>query len=102
MGYRSAAGTLRLAAVGERTAGGPGGADGLVFALAAARGTGTFRPFGRLVLGRPVPAGDPDVRFDAVRRPPPGLRPDGPMARLRAPSYARARAGRDADGTGRL
>jgi hypothetical protein len=103
MGYRSAAGTLRLAAIGERTAGGSAdGGNGLVFALAAARGSGTFRPFGRLVLGAQVPAGDPDVRFDAVRRPPPGLRPDGPMARLRAPSYARARAGRDPDGAGRL
>jgi hypothetical protein len=37
---------------------------------------------------------DPDVRFDAVAHPPPGLVPDGPMARFRAPAYARARAAR--------
>jgi len=104
MGYRSRAGTVRLAAVGERTAGGRGDrrADGLVFLLAATCGPGPGRPFARLVLHEPVPAGDPDVRFDAVRRPPPGLRTDGPMARLRAPSYARARAERDPDGAGRL
>lgn len=92
MGYRGAAGTVRLAAVGERTA--AGGATGLVYVLAAARGTGPWRPFARLTLGAPVPAGDPDVRFDAVRRPPPGLVADGPMARLRAPAYARARSAR--------
>ena len=108
MGYRSAAGTLRLAAVGERTAGDGDdravldGAGGLVFVLAVRRGAGPWRPFARLVLGPVVPSGDPDVRFDAVRRPPPGLVADGPMARLRTPSYARARAGRDHDGAGRL
>ena len=102
MGYRSAAGTLRLAAVAERTAGGrtDGVASGLVLVLAAASGPAPWRTFARLVLGDPVAAGDPDVRFDAVRRPPPGLLPDGPMARLRAPSYLRARVGRDADGSG--
>ena len=96
MGYRSTAGTLRLTAVGERTA------TGTVFTLAAVRGLGPSRPFGRLVLGDPVQAGDPDVRFDAVRRPPPGMVADGPMARLRAPAYLRARESRDADGSGRL
>lgn len=104
MGYRSAAGTLRLTAVGERTAGRRDGdlTEGLVFVFAAARGTGPWRQFARLVLGAAGPERDPDVRFDAVRRPPPGLLPDGPMARLRAPSYARARIGRDSDGAGRL
>lgn len=96
MGYRTSAGTLRLSALGMREAG------GLVFVLTAARGTGPFRPFARLEIGAPVPAGDPDVRFDPVRRPPPGLVPDGPMARLRAPAYLRARVGRDADGSGHL
>ena len=102
MGYRSAIGTLRLAAVGERTTGGraSGPGSGLVLVLAAARGTAPWRTFARLVLGDPVAAGDPDVRFDAVRRPPPGLLPDGPMARLRAPSYLRARVDRDASGSG--
>lgn len=103
MGYRTTAGTVRLAAVAERTAGGrDDGAAGLVFLLAVMRGAGPWQPFARLVLHRPVSAGDPDVRFDAVRRPPPGLRADGPMARLRAPAYARARVERDPDGAGRL
>jgi hypothetical protein len=94
MGYRTDAGTLRLAAVGERTAGGSGGT--LVFVLAAAHGTGPWRPFARLTLGAAVQPPDPDVRFDAVLHPPPGMIPDGPMARLRAPAYAMARGGRDA------
>jgi hypothetical protein len=93
MGYRTDAGTLRLAAVGERTADGNG--DGLVFVLAAARGTGPWRPFARLTLGASQEPSDPDVRFDAVLHPPPGMVPDGPMARLRAPAYAMARTGRD-------
>jgi hypothetical protein len=94
MGYRTDAGTLRLAAMGERTASGNG--EGLVFVLAAARGTGPWRPFARLTLGGPVDPPDPDVRFDAVLHPPPGLVADGPLAHVRAPAYARARAGRDA------
>jgi hypothetical protein len=97
MGYRTAAGTVRLAAVGERTSAGD-----LVFVLAAVRGPGPWRLFARLTVGTAVPAGDPDVRFDAVRRPPPGLVPDGPMARLRAPAYARAREARDPKGEGRV
>jgi hypothetical protein len=95
MGYRSDAGTLRLAAVGERSAG--EGQQGLVFVLAAARWLGPWRPFARLVLGARTEPPDPDVRFDAVRNPPPGLVPDGPMARFRAPAYALARAGRSGD-----
>jgi hypothetical protein len=94
MGYRSDAGTLRLAAVGERRRG--GAAPEPVFVLAAARGTGPWRPFATLTLGRVLPPGDPDVRFDAVRHPPPGLVPDGPLAHVRAPAYAASRAGRDA------
>ena len=97
MGYRTTAGTVRLAAVGERTSD-----DGLVFVLAAARGAGPWRLFARLTLGAAVPTRDPDVRFDAVRRPPPGLVPDGPMACLRAPVYARAREARDPEGAGRV
>jgi len=45
-----------------------------------------------VTLGEPLPSLDPDIRFDAVQNPPPGLVPDGPMARFRAPAYARARA----------
>jgi hypothetical protein len=47
-----------------------------------------------------VPEIDPDLRFDAVRNPPPGLAPDGPMARFRAPAYAAAQQERDSPGTG--
>jgi hypothetical protein len=67
----------------------------LVFTLAAARGAGPWQPFARLRLLAPVPEVDPDLRFDAVRNPPAGLVPDGPMARFRAPAYAAAREGRD-------
>ncbi|MGY1806612.1 phosphodiesterase [Blastococcus sp. SYSU D00669] len=88
MGYRSDAGTLRLAAFPD------GGSRR--FTLAAARGQGPWRLFGRLALAAPRAPLDPDVRFDAVRHPPHGLLPDGPMARFRAPAYAAARAGRDA------
>jgi hypothetical protein len=101
MGYRSPAGTLRLAAVPEGPAhlpSDPGpvaaGAPGTAFRLLVARGAGEWVPFARLVLGAPAADGDPDVRFDAVRNPPPGLVADGPMARFRAPSYAAAREGR--------
>jgi hypothetical protein len=87
MGYRSDTGTLRLAAFPD------GGSR--VFALAAARGQQPWRPFGRLTLTAAREPLDQDVRFDAVRHPPHGLVPDGPMARFRAPAYAAARAGRD-------
>jgi hypothetical protein len=106
MGYRTAAGAVFLAALPDPGAG-PVTAEPeplaaaacsgrLAFTLAAARGTGEWYPFARLRLLAPVPAGDPDLRFDAVRNPPPGLIPDGPMARFRAPAYAAAREGRDA------
>jgi hypothetical protein len=102
MGYRSDAGTLRIAALPEDDAvpseAAPLAAavarEGLSFTLAAARGRGPWVPFGRLVLGAPAEPLDPDVRFDAVLNPPPGLVPDGPMARFRAPAYARARRAR--------
>lgn len=104
MAYRSDAGSLRLAALPEadRMPSEPvplAGAvrrAGLRFTLAVACGTGPWQPFATLTLTEPVPALDPDVRFDAVQNPPPGLVPDGPMARFRAPSYARARAARTA------
>jgi hypothetical protein len=103
MGYRSPAGTLRLAAVPD----GPGGVQsdpgpvaeavaerGLAFRLLVARGAGDWVPFARLTLTAPVAELDPDLRFDAVRNPPPGLLADGPLARFRAPAYAAAREGR--------
>jgi hypothetical protein len=100
MAYRSDAGSLRLAALPEpeEAPSDPGPLpravirDGLRFTLAVARGPGPWQPFATLSLTEPAPALDPDVRFDAVQNPPPGLVPDGPMARFRAPSYARARA----------
>jgi hypothetical protein len=63
----------------------------LVLTLSAAAPLGPWRPFGRLVLGAPTDPLDPDVRFDAILNPPPGLVADGPVARLREPSYAGAR-----------
>jgi hypothetical protein len=68
----------------------------VVYDLAVARGLGRWRIFATLTLGGPLAEPDPDVRFDAVRHPPPGLVADGPMARFRAPAYAAARAGRSA------
>jgi hypothetical protein len=104
MAYRSDAGSLRLVAfpradeVPSEPAplAGAVAREGLRFTLAAARGPGRWRPFATLTLTAPVPGLDPDVRFDAVQNPPPGLVADGPMARFRAPSYARARAARAA------
>lgn len=105
MGYRSAAGPVFLAALPEpgarRVTAEPGPvaaaarAGRLACTLVAARGVGEWQPFARLRLLAPVPEVDPDLRFDAVRNPPPGLAPDGPMARFRAPAYAAAREGRD-------
>jgi hypothetical protein len=103
MGYRSDAGTLRLAAFPERrrvpSEPEPLAEDvarqALVLHLAAAGGQGPWQAWGRLTVTAPREDLDPDVRFDAVRHPPDGLVPDGPMARFRAPAYAAARRGRD-------
>ncbi|TFV92239.1 phosphodiesterase [Blastococcus sp. CT_GayMR20] len=104
MGYRSDAGSIRFAAVAQARdvpsdprplARDVDRAD-LRFTVLAARGLGRWQPIGCLTLTRPVPSLDPDVRFDAVQHPPPGLVADGPMARFRAPAYERARAGRRA------
>jgi hypothetical protein len=70
------------------------GAPGTAFLLLVARGRGRWLPFARLELSERAGEPDPDVRFDAVRHPPPGLLADGPMARFRAPAYAAAREGR--------
>jgi hypothetical protein len=89
MGYRCAAGTVRLALLpvgaGLRADGGT---------LAAALGWGPWQPVGHLAVGGPAGPPDPDVRFDAMLNRPPGLVPDGPMARFREPAYAAARAAR--------
>jgi hypothetical protein len=100
MAYRSDAGPLRIAALPEqddvpsdpRPLAGTVRRAGLAFTLVMARGLGAWRPFARLTLGTPAEPLDPDVRFDAVLHPPPGLVADGPMARFRAPAYATARA----------
>jgi hypothetical protein len=102
MGYRSDAGTIHLAAVPERATA-PSepseqardvAARGMRFTLAAASGLRPWRPFARLTLTAPAEPLDPDVQFDAVLHPPPGLVADGPLARLRAPAYAAARNAR--------
>ena len=102
MGYGSAAGTIRLAAF-PASSGTPSepapaaaavAARGLSFDLAAAVGLGSWRPFARLFLTTPTRPLDPDVRFDPVLNPPPGLAADGPVARFRRPAYASARAAR--------
>jgi hypothetical protein len=98
MGYRSDAGTVRLALLPAGVGPGVGGLRAGGATLAAALGWGGWQPFGTLSVGPPTAAPDPDVRFDAVLDPPPGLVPDGPMARFREPAYASARRGRSAAG----
>jgi hypothetical protein len=105
MGYRSPAGTLRLAAWTDSPV--PSEPHPLLvhlrerataYTLAVARGSGPWVPFAVLTLGEPGEELDPDIRFDAVRHPPPSLVADGPMARFRAPAYARARRERAGSG----
>jgi hypothetical protein len=99
MGYRAGAGTVVLGALPERTgvpsdpppATAQAVRGSLAFTLVAAPPWEPWRPFGRLELGAPSDPLDPAVRFDAVLNPPPGLVADGPVARLREPSYAGAR-----------
>jgi hypothetical protein len=104
MAYRSDAGPLRIAALPQQDGvpSDPGPLAGAVlrenvrFTLAVARGLGPWLPFARLTVVDPAEPLDPDVRFDAVVHPPPGLVADGPMARFRAPAYVTARAARRA------
>jgi hypothetical protein len=107
MGYRTDGGTVRLAALPapagrRRVPSDPAplaaavASGGLAFTLVAAPGLRPWRPVARLRITAPREPLDPDIRFDAVLNPPPGLVPDGPMARFRAPAYAAARAARDA------
>ena len=103
MSYRSDAGAVRLAALPEdagaasepRPLAGTVARERLRFTLAAACGRGPWRPYARLTLTAPRQPLDPDLAFDAVLRPPPGLVPDGPIARFRQPAYATARAARE-------
>ncbi|RBY92940.1 phosphodiesterase [Blastococcus sp. TF02A-30] len=103
MAYSTAAGPVRLAAFPDRphlpSDPEPQAAvarEHPSFTLAAAHGLGPWHPFARLTLTAPVEELDPELRFDAVRHPPPGLVPDGPIARFRAPAYAAAQAVRSA------
>ncbi|MXG91928.1 hypothetical protein [Nocardioides flavescens] len=54
-----------------------------------------WQPFAELELGEREPD-DPELVFDAVLHPPPGLEQYDVVRRLREPSYARARAARGA------
>jgi hypothetical protein len=102
MAYRSDAGPLRIAAFPQqddvpsdpRPLAAAVARQKLRFTLVVARGVRPWVPFARLTLESPAEPLDPDVRFDAVAHPPPGLVADGPMARFRAPAYATARAAR--------
>ena len=104
MAYGSPAGPIRLAALptGDGVPSDPEplaaavGRHPLVFELAAARGWDAWVPFGRLTIADTVGPLDPELRFDAVRHPPPGLVADGPLARFRAPAYAAAQEAREA------
>ncbi|WP_345770508.1 phosphodiesterase [Blastococcus saxobsidens] len=99
MAYSTTAGPVRITARAETSGlssdpapvAAAADAGALVFTLAAAVAGEGWRPFARLrSTGSRGPL-DPAVRFDAVRNPPPGLVPDGPLARFRAPAYAAAR-----------
>lgn len=100
MGYRSDAGTLRFAALpenGDLPSEPVPLADAVArgevsFTLAVACGRGPWVPVARLTLYAAADPLDPGIRFDAVLNAPPGLVPDGPIARFRAPAYASARA----------
>ena len=102
MAYGSAAGPIRLAAlpIGDGVPSDPEPLAAavhrqpLVFVLVAARGLGAWVPFARLVISEVVRPLDPELRFDAVHHPPPGLTADGPLARFRAPAYAAAQEAR--------
>lgn len=100
MAFRSAAGSIRLAALPRtvgiasdpepvRNAAARGAID---FTLAAAVGREEWRPFARLRSTSARGPLDSALRFDAIRNAPPGLVADGPMARFREPAYATARA----------
>ena len=103
MAYSSPAGPIRLAALptGDGVPSDPRPLAAavrrhpVVFVVAAARGFGPWVPFGRLTIADTVGPLDPELRFDAVRHPPPGLVADGPLARFRAPAYAAAQEARD-------
>jgi hypothetical protein len=70
----------------------------LLLTLLAAPPTGGWEPFGVLELGgAAAQEPDPPLAFEPVTHPLPGLRLEGPVARVRSVSYAAARWGRGAD-----
>ncbi|MGY1884549.1 phosphodiesterase [Blastococcus sp. SYSU DS0753] len=99
MAYRSAVGPVRLAALPQASSlptdpaplAAAAVSGDVVFTLAAARGLEEWRPFATLRATGRHGSLDTDLRFDAVRNPPPGLAADGPLARFREPAYATAR-----------
>ena len=104
MSYRSGLGPVRLAALPDG-AGVPSDPAplasevirrGVGFTLAATLEGGAWEPFARLRVGDPAQPLDPELHFEPVLHAPPGLRADGPMARLRRPAYAAARRVRGA------
>jgi hypothetical protein len=94
MTYGSPLGRVRLLAVAEA----PLVEDRGVLVLAAAFARGPWEPYGRIELSAVLPddGSDPARAFDAVLHAPPGLRPDGPVARFRTPAYASVREARRA------
>jgi len=94
MTYRSPRGRVSLLAVANRPLEDSGG----TFDLAVAFGRGSWEPYALLEVGEALPtfSADPVRAFDAVRHAPPGLAPDGVLARARTPAYAAVRAARAA------
>jgi hypothetical protein len=93
MTYGSPLGRVSLLAVAESPI-----RDGAAFVLAASFGFAPFEPYARLRLGPELRGDGTDPRraFDAVRHAPPGLAPDGVVARFRTPAYAAVRRARHA------
>jgi len=84
--YRTPVGAVLLSAVFR---------DTRTLALAWARGSGAWQPFGELVLDEaPVEQGDLRLSFDPVQNRLPGLETYDWVRRLREPSYLTARRSR--------
>ncbi|MDP9417999.1 MAG: phosphodiesterase, partial [Actinomycetota bacterium] len=90
--YRTHAGSLVLLAARPVVRGAP--RPRLVFELCIATPAGEWSPFGELTVSTEEEL--PDVSFDPIRNPLPGLYLPGALARLRESAYVGARAGRGA------
>jgi len=104
-GYRTRRGRRYLAVLPDPAAGDPGtDLDTLAalarrgraaFLLAIAAPLGRWHVFGRLRVGEPVAAErEPALAFDPIVRAAAGLRPEGPLWRLRAAAYRGSRHSR--------